>query len=538
MKGQAYIGVDVGSASVRAGIFTGNGERLAFIVKPISQFHSTGDCVEQSATEIWQAIGDAVAECVKSAAIDPALIRSIGFDATCSLVVVAQDGSGISVSRDGHPERDIMMWMDHRAQQETLDINQTHDAALRYVGGEVSVEMELPKILWLKRHFPERYRQAWRLFDLADYLVWRASGADVASICTLTCKWNYLAHEQRFSTPLLAAVGLEDAIEKIPATVLPLGAKAGNLQPDVAVRWGLTEDVVVASGIIDAHAGGLSLSGSQPEGSLAIISGTSNCHMIVSPQPIDIPGVWGPYYGAMLPGFWLNEGGQSAAGALVEWTLQQHAHWPAVRQEASALGISTYQLLNQWVDALERQERWPTRQLHVLGDHHGNRSPRANPQARGAIYGLTLETGATGLARLYLATLQAIAYGTRHIIEAMRDAGHQVSRIMMCGGATKNPLWLREYANATGCDIHLAAEDDAVTLGAALLGSVACGDFSSFPDAVRTMSHAGTTVQADLAPDVQAFHLAKYEVYLMMYDDQLRAQQQFLKFMPSPLQDQ
>lgn len=538
MKGQAYIGVDVGSASVRAGIFTGNGERLAFIVKPISQFHSTGDCVEQSATEIWQAIGDAVAECVKSAAIDPALIRSIGFDATCSLVVVAQNGSGISVSRDGHPERDIMMWMDHRAQQETLDINQTHDAALRYVGGEVSVEMELPKILWLKRHFPERYRQAWRLFDLADYLVWRASGADVASVCTLTCKWNYLAHEQRFSATLLAAVGLEDAIEKIPATVLPLGAKAGYLQPDVAARWGLTEDVVVAGGIIDAHAGGLSLSGSQPEGSLAIISGTSNCHMIVSPQPIDIPGVWGPYYGAMLPGLWLNEGGQSAAGALVEWTLQQHAHWPAVRQEASALGISTYQLLNQWVDALERQERWPTRQLHVLGDHHGNRSPRANPQARGAIYGLTLETGATGLARLYLATLQAIAYGTRHIIEAMRDAGHQVSRIMMCGGATKNPLWLREYANATGCDIHLAAEDDAVTLGAALLGSVACGDFSGFPDAARTMSHAGTTVQADLSPDIQAFHLAKYEVYLMMYDDQQRAQQQFLKFMPAPLQDQ
>lgn len=107
------------------------------------------------------------------------------------------------------------------------------------------------------------------------------------------------------------------------------------------------------------------------------------------------------------------------------------------------------------------------------------------------------------MARLYLATLQAIAYGTRHIIEAMRAAGHDVSRIMMCGGATKNPLWLREYANATGCDIHLAREEDAVTLGAALLGSVACGGFASLTDAVAAMSRHGHTITADRSPSTQ-----------------------------------
>ena len=91
------------------------------------------------------------------------------------------------------------MWMDHRAVAEAAEINATHDPALAYVGGEVSVEMELPKMLWLRRHFPDRHAAARRFFDLADYMVWRATGADVASVCTLTCKWNYLAHEQRFS---------------------------------------------------------------------------------------------------------------------------------------------------------------------------------------------------------------------------------------------------------------------------------------------------------------------------------------------------
>ncbi|HAL1576841.1 TPA: sugar kinase, partial [Escherichia coli] len=88
MNAEAYIGVDVGSGSVRAGIFTAAGQRLAFTVKPVSQFHDAGDCIEQSSTEIWQAVCAAVSESVQAAGIDPAQIRGIGFDATCSLVAV------------------------------------------------------------------------------------------------------------------------------------------------------------------------------------------------------------------------------------------------------------------------------------------------------------------------------------------------------------------------------------------------------------------------------------------------------------------
>ncbi|NPE61509.1 sugar kinase, partial [Dickeya dadantii] len=193
-----------------------------------------------------------------------------------------------------------------------------------------------------------------------DYLVWRATGADAASVCTLTCKWNYLAHENRFSDSLLQAVGLDDLVQKIPPRILQLGEAAGTLAADVARDWGLPENVVVAGGIIDAHAGGLALVGSEPQGSLAVISGTSNCHMLVSRQPVEVPGVWGPYWGAMLPQWWLNEGGQSAAGALVEWTLRQHAQWPALTAQAEQQRRSPYALLNEWVASLEQREPLPT----------------------------------------------------------------------------------------------------------------------------------------------------------------------------------
>lgn len=188
MEQQYFIGVDVGSASVRAAVFDSFGKRLGFSVRPIAQFRPKTDFVEQSSADIWQQVCTTVKESVKLSAIDPLHVKSIGFDATCSLVAVGKEGQALSVSPSNKPEQDIIMWMDHRAVQETVTINLTNDPVLRYVGGEVSIEMELPKILWLKNHYPERYKHVWRFFDLADFLVWKATTADVASICTLTCK--------------------------------------------------------------------------------------------------------------------------------------------------------------------------------------------------------------------------------------------------------------------------------------------------------------------------------------------------------------
>lgn len=516
-----YLGVDVGSASVRAGLYDADGQRLAFSTRPIQQFHGEDNHVEQSSAEIWQAACGATREAVEHAGIDARQIKGLGFDATCSLVMLDGQGEALSVSRSGEAQRNVIMWMDHRATDEAAQINATGDEALQYVGGAVSVEMELPKILWLKRNMPAQYQRCGRLWDLADFMVWRATGEDVASVCTLTCKWNYLAHESRFSASLLQAVGLEDLAARLPVGILPLGEKAGALSASAAQEMGLAPGIAVASGIIDAHAGGLALVAAQPQGSLALISGTSNCHMIVSRDPFMVPGVWGPYWNAMIPGWWLSEGGQSAAGSLVEWTLHQHAYWAQTQQQARQRAISPWQLLNEWVADLERRQRWPTQHLHVLGDHHGNRSPRANPQARGMVMGLTLEQGQDGLARLYLATLQAVALGTRHIIDALTAAGQRIERLVLCGGATRNPLWLREYANATGRTLHLMDDDDAVTLGAALMGAVASGECADFRQAAGRMVKPGRTIAADA--DQRAFFDAKYQVYLQMYDDQQRA---------------
>ena len=517
-----YIGVDVGSGSARAGLFDAAGKKLAQAVSPIKHFHPAPDFVEQSSSDIWEQVCKVVNAVINESDIPPEQVRGIGFDATCSLVSVDADNRPVTVSPTGIDDQNIIMWMDHRAMAEAAEINQTDSDVLQYVGGEVSPEMELPKLKWLKRHLPEQYQRAAKFFDLADYLVYRSSGQDIRSVCTKVCKWTYLAHKKSWDMSLLEQLDLADLIadEKIGDKIVDLGSSAGQLTETAASELGLTTQTTVAVGIIDAHAGGVGIIGDKPESTLAIIGGTSSCHMAVSKEPVFVDGVWGPYWGAMVPGTWLSEGGQSAAGSLIDHVIRDSVFYPELMKMAEEQKRSHYEILNDEVACLEAENPTFSAHFHLLGYHHGNRSPRANPYLKGMVSGLSINKDLTELARIYMAAIQSVSYGTRHIIESMNRAGHKITRIHMCGGGTKNPLWLREHANVTGCEIVLASEDEAVILGSAMLAATACGDFTDLADAMAAMSSKGQVITPDST--TRAFHDAKYEVFLEMYEDQMK----------------
>ncbi|KAA0199010.1 hypothetical protein HAZT_HAZT002233, partial [Hyalella azteca] len=145
------------------------------------------------------------------------------------------------------------------------------------------------------------------------------------SLCSLVCKWTYDGKKHSWDSKFLSDIGLEDLtrddFRKIGSIVLPPGSVCGHVTAEAAQQLGVPQGTPVASSLIDAHAGALSLltaSREGPAGTLAVISGTSSCHLICSESRHDVPGVWGPYYGALLPGQWLAEAGQSATGALCD----------------------------------------------------------------------------------------------------------------------------------------------------------------------------------------------------------------------------
>jgi FGGY-family pentulose kinase len=407
------------------------------------------------------------------------------------------------------------------------------------VGGRISPEMEPPKLMWLRENLPDTWKGARKLMDLADYMVYRASGNDIRSLCTTVCKWTYLGHEGDlgiYRMEFFEGIGIPDLFtdDRVPLTSHPMGKNAGGLTGTAAKELGLPKGIPVGVGIIDAHAGGIGSLGPVLEGSekaedvfdraIALIGGTSSCHMAVSSAPRFISGVWGPYYGAMIPGMWLNEGGQSATGSLIDLVIKNNSSFMRIAKDAKAAGVDIYAYLNGVVQEMKGQGGPAiASKLHMLPYHHGNRSPRADPFARGMVSGLTLSSTPEEVALWYYATLQAIAYGTRHIIEAMNEQGYDIRQIYLCGGHLKNELFIQEHADITGCEVILPQEPEAVLLGAAILGAVAAGEFTDVRQAMRAMCGVSRVIHPDTS--TASFHNAKYEIFKEMYEFQRKIHQ-------------
>ncbi|KAF4088819.1 hypothetical protein AMELA_G00059040 [Ameiurus melas] len=156
--------------------------------------------------------------------------------------------------------------------------------------------------------------------------------------------------------------------------------------------------------------------------------------------------------------------------------------------------------------------------LHVWPDFHGNRSPLADQSLKGMVIGLSLSQTLDDLALLYLATLQSTALGTRHILDAMREAGHDITTLFLCGGLSKNALFVRMHANVTGLPVVLAAEREAVLVGAAVLGACASRDYTSIQEAMENMAKIGKVVRPNL--ELESFYRKKYAVFLRMFAHQ------------------
>ena len=533
-----FIGIDVGTGSARAGVFDAAGRMLASAKRQIAIWHEAGEIVEQSSSDIWRAVTQSVREAVAASGVAPDAITGIGIDATCSLVAVDASGEPVAVGPSGDPDRNIIVWMDHRAIDQARRINATGHRVLSYVGGVISPEMETPKLLWLAEQLPESFARAAHFFDLADWLTFRATGSLTRSTCTLTCKWTYLAHERRFDEGYFRQIGLgvlaDEGFARIGTHVVEPGTPiGGGLDAGAAAELGLVPGTAVAAALIDAHAGGLGSVGGRDlhdaptdaARQMAYIFGTSACAMATTAEPEFVPGVWGPYFSAMLPGLWLNEGGQSAAGAAIDHLVTLHPATAATRLRAGEEGLSLFAYLEERIATLAPapQDRVAlAAQIQVVPEFLGNRSPKAEPDARGTIAGLDLSESSDSLARLYLAGLCGLAYGARQIIEALAARGVGIDTIVLSGGAGQSPLVRQTLADATGLVVAVPEAAEPVLLGAAILGAVAAGRFPGAREAIEAMSRLGDEYRPAGGLS-RRLHDAKYAIFLALQEEDRRA---------------
>ncbi|XP_076320069.1 FGGY carbohydrate kinase domain-containing protein isoform X2 [Tachypleus tridentatus] len=505
---QCVIAIDVGTRSVRGALVTVKGKVLCVESHPIQIWSPEADSYEQSSDDIWDACCIVIKKLTCGFKIHPDDVVGVGFDATCSLVVLDKNFEPLTVSSTGRKCQNVIMWMDHRAAFQADFINKTEHMVLRSMGGKVSLEMQPPKLMWIKQNLPQTWENAGYFFDLPDFLTWRATGSLSRSLCTVTCKWLFQADDsgamfwdQTFWKQIGMLEITEENFKKIGNIILAPGQPCGKgLTEDAAIELELKAGTPVATSIVDAHAGGIGLLGCSPAGykspvltkRLALICGTSTCHMKVTEKPLYTPGVWGPYFSAMIPSLWLNEGGQSAAGSLVDHIICTHPAARFFQDKSKTRHIQ--EILNDHLELLAIERGVPsvsflTTDLHMWPDFHGNRSPLADSTLKGM-------------------------YGTRHIIENLEMAGHEVEMLFMCGGLAKNKVYVQMHADATGLPVLVPDEPESVLLGGAVLAATVASVYKDVSEATSHMCGEGTVVLPQLKD--KSFHDSKYEVFLKL----------------------
>lgn len=270
---------------------------------------------------------------------------------------------------------------------------------------------------------------------------------------------------------------------------------------------------------------------------LAAVAGTSTCHVALAPEPIFVPGVWGPYRDVSIPDYWMAEGGQSATGELLKHVLSTHPAWEeASKRVGESDTKNIYEYLNNRLEELQKNSGAPFisylgRHFFFYGDLFGNRSPIADPRMTGAIIGLTSDQSIDGLALHYYGAMEFIALQTHQIIETMNQAGHQIASIFMSGTQCQNKVLMQLIASA--CDMPVVIPQyvhAAVVHGAAMLAAKAAsadqdGKTEPLWDIMDRMSKPGKAVHPTKDPREKALLKVKYEVFL----EQCRTQQEYRK---------
>jgi len=443
-EGPPYVlGIDCGTQSLRSTVFDLAGSPVAQSVEDFETSYPQVSWAEQSPEDWMTAMTNTVRACMAQARLKPEDIAGIGLDTTAC--------TPVAVDSTGAPLRPALLWMDQRAHREADRLSATDHPILRYAGGNVSPEWGIPKTLWLKNNEPDTYSAAAKIADCSDWLTYQLTGNWVASLNTMTCKWNYARPDGGFADDLLRSLGLGDWEDKYVTDVRPVGELAGELTHAAAERLGLKAGTPVAIGGIDAYMGMIGLNVVVP-GRMALVMGSSTCHMCLCSEGVFGSNVWGPFPDALTLGDWVLEGGQTATGSIVRWFADTFCG--AQRAEAEAQNRSVYELL----DAQAAKAPVGSEGIICIDYFQGNRTPLRDPLARGGFWGLGLRHGVGHMLR---AIYEGTAFGTRHILEDMAQAGFSPTEIYACGGGAKSELWLQIHADACGLPITLTEVQEA-----------------------------------------------------------------------------
>ena len=530
MSMNATLGLDFGTNSVRALIVDcANGSELGTAVFNYPSGHQgvildkrdahlarqhPGDYLEGVRATVKAAIREAEGGQSGFKASD---IKGIGVDATGSSPIPV-DRENRALGMQGkwadNPNAQCWLWKDHTSFKEAqtiTDLAREHRPQfVAKCGNTYSSEWFWSKVWHCLNVAPEVYEAAYSWVELADWVPAQLAGiSDPLAINRGVCMaghkalyaddWGGLPDKEFLS---MLDPKLADLRDRLYESAHDASAIAGNLSAAWAAELGLKAGIPLAIGEMDVHYGAIGCG--VDEGVLVKVIGTSTCDCGVvhaSKEVADIPGICGIVKGAILPGYYGVEAGQSAVGDIFKWWVE------VVCKGDEAL----HRELTEAAEALKPGESG----LLALDWNNGNRTILVDPLLTGLLIGQTLHTRRE---EIYRALIEATAFGGRAIIERISEYGVPIEQVVCAGGiAEKNSMLMQIYADVTGREMRVAASSQSCALGAAIGAAVVAGIYSGYGDAQKVMTSWKDIVYRP-DPQAHAVYTRLYNLYRSVHD--------------------
>ena len=443
LKSDTLIGHDVGTTGVKAIALSPDGEVLATAAHGYPLSTPQAGWAEQNPEDWWQAAEAALAEVAAGREV-----AGIGLSGQMHGLVVLDDA--------GQVIRPAILWNDQRTAAECAEIERRigTERLVALTGNRALTGFTAPKLLWLRRHEPDAYARIARVLLPKDYVRLRLTG-----------EWAIDASDA--SGTLLLDVGRRawsrDVLEalEIPAAWLPPVLESPDPVGVVTASNTVSQGVPVAAGAGDQPAAAVGVGADRP-GVLSVVLGTSG--VVLAPLPSyehDAAGRVHAFCHAV-PGAWQAMGVMLSAAGSLQWFRERLApDAPYAQLVAEA-------------------ESWEPGAggLFFLPYLAGERTPHADPDARGAFVGLELRHDRGALVR---AVLEGVAFGLRDCLDLLRSLGVEAGAARVSGGGARGGLWLEILASVLDLPLEICHVQEGAAYGAALLGGVAAGVWMDVP---------------------------------------------------------
>ncbi|MDK7742649.1 FGGY-family carbohydrate kinase [Helcobacillus massiliensis] len=483
------FGIDIGTSSTKGVLVTPTGEIIAQAVREHEVQRPAPGHVEMDAETWWQELRDIAAELIDPQADD---VLAVGVSGMGPCTVLAD--------ANGAPTRPAILYgVDTRSTDQIAALNDRFgsDEILRLGGSRLSSQAAGPKIQWVRDNEPDVFERSSRLFMAASFLAHRLTGAYVldhhsASQATPL----YRADDQQWSNEHWdqVAPGIEQP------RLLWAGERAGEVTAAAAEQVpGLREGTPVIAGSIDAWTEAVSVGGHHP-GDLFLMYGTTFFLIATADRPMRSETMWGTA-GAFCD-TWSLAGGMATSGAITNWlrdlvsTGEDRADWAQLIAEAEASPPGAHGLL-------------------LLPYFAGERTPIQDPEARGVLAGLTVSHTRGDV---YRAVLEATAFAVRHNLEALREAGIEVTRVVAAGGGTQGGLWTQIVSDVTGLTQVIPTTTIGASYGAAFLAVQMLADSPNAPVAPPRIEDWNPPARIEEPnPGAHRHYSQMYELYLELH---------------------